>query len=186
MLSRRQVLASTGVTLSAGVLGGCLSSLQQSKNGHLQLKAVSLTWEYNGQRYTNEPLDLRFDTKEKEVSGQYDPDFFSGSVDTPTNVVVSDEHHRRLSRYFQVEYLIGVCGTDFGSEDTSYGCLNTRTTRADFNRVRLNSRADVREKDDRFDVIDVEEDAYSVKTTDIHTFDFAQLHEDDGINPEDW
>ncbi|WP_137287293.1 hypothetical protein [Halorussus salinisoli] len=186
MPSRRQFLASASSALGVGSLAGCLSELRFAETGHLQLKAVSLAWDHDGQRFRSEPLDVRFDGRDRLVSGEYDPAFVGDSVRVPDDVVVSDEAHDRLARRFDVTYLLGICGSDFAASDESYGCRNTATSRADFNRVQSNDRAEVRLADRRFDVIDVYEDAYEIAEADLRTFDFAERHADDGIRPEEW
>lgn len=185
MPSRRRVLESAGIAVGVCSIAGCLSKLGLAKTGHLQLKAVSLEWEYDGQTYRDEPLDLKFDRDEQKIRGHYDPDFAGDAVRAPDDVTVEETVHDRLSARFDVQYLIGVCGSDFARE-REYGCRNTWTSREDFNRVQLNDRAEVRLGDHQFDVIDVYEDAFDVVATDVRTFDFAERHEDDGIRPEEW
>lgn len=186
MPSRRQVIATSGVAVTVAGFGGCLSHLGLAKTGHLQLKVVSLEWEHNGRTYRDEPLWIWFDRDEREIYGRYDPAFVGGSVRSPDDIVVTEDRHRTLSTHFTVDYLIGVCGADFAMDEESYGCSNTWTTRTDFNRVQLNDRTEVRLRKDRFDVVDVYEDAYAVQSTDVRSFDFAELHEDDGISPDEW
>lgn len=184
-LSRRQVLATSGGALTTGSFGGCLSQLGLAKTGHLQLKVISLEWEYNGQLYRDEPLWCWFDREEREIGGRYDPAFVGESVRAPDDIVVTEERYQLLSTHFTVEYLLGVCGEDFVRGEESSGCQNRWTTRTDFNRVQLNDRAEVRLPKDRFDVVDVYEDTYPVRSTDVRTFDFAELHKDHGITPGD-
>ena len=187
MTSRRQFLATSGFAVTTGTLGSCLSKVGLAKTGSLQLKGISLTWKYGNRTYSDQPLVIWFDDRDRTISGRYDPVFVGNSVRAPDDVVVSQDRHRKLSTRFTVSYLIGVCGKDFvNREDQNYGCLNTSTSRKDFNRVQLNDRAEVRETDNRFDVIDVYEDAYTVRSTDLRRFDFAKIHEDDGISSERW
>lgn len=186
MPSRRSLLAATGVACSTGVLGGCLSALRGSRTGHLQLKGISLAWQSGGRSYTAKPLMILFDSDEGRVSGRYDPQYVGDAVRSPDDVVVTDELHESLSAWFEVEYVVGVCGEDFASEGESYGCLNTGTGRSDFNRVQVNDRATVRVRDDRFEVLDVEADANEVVTTEVRTMDFADAFGDDVTPDPGW
>lgn len=184
MPSRRQVLAASGVAFTTGSLGSCLSKVGLAKTGELQLKAISLEWQYGNQTYIDQPLWILFDHGDGRISGRYDPAFVEGSVRSPDDIVVSEDRHHKLSSRFTVKYLLGVCGKNFDSSEEGTGCLNTWTSREDFNRVQLDDRAEVRETNNRFDVIDVYENAYTIRSTDVHTFDFAKLHEDDGISAD--
>ncbi|WP_266080814.1 hypothetical protein [Haladaptatus caseinilyticus] len=185
MISRRQVLGTMGVTLTAGGFGSCLSHLGVAKTGYIQAKVVSLEWKYNGQQYVDEPLNIMFDRAQGDIVGSYDPDMVGDSVHSPTNIVVSKATRNRLATRFNVDYLIRVCGTDF-SKEGSWGCSNRWTSREDFNRVQLGDRAEVRVSGDDFDVIDVYKNAATVNSVDIRTFDFAELHKEHGISPHQW
>ncbi|WP_227380382.1 hypothetical protein [Haladaptatus halobius] len=185
MISRRQMLGTIGVALTTESLGSCLSQLGVAKTGYIQVKAVSLEWKYNGQRYVDEPLNIVFDRVQGDIVGSYDPDLLGESVHSPTKIVVSKAARNRLATRFNVNYLIRVCGTEF-SKKGSQGCSNRWTSREDFNRVQLGDRAEVRVSGDDFDVIDVYKNAATVNSVNIRTFDFAELHKEHGISPHQW
>lgn len=176
MPSRRQLLAAT----MGSSLTGCLSILDNTMDGHLQGKVISLEWSHGQQTYRDEPLWLWFDRDERTISGRYDPTFVGDAVRSPESIVVDEEMHRKLSTRFDVSYVIGMCGEGFdGSND--YGCRNTGIGRSDFNRVQLNDRAVARLRNDRFDIVEVDDAVYSVESIDVHQYDFMKLHEDHGL-----
>ena len=133
----------------------------------------------------DQPLNIAFDRSRGLIYGKYDPNIVGESVQSPTDIVVSKATLERLSARFDVKYLIRVCGADFSQEGTQ-GCSNRWTGRDDFNSVQLGDRAEVRVTGDNFDVIDVYKDADTVQSVDVHTFDFAEHHKDDGISPDKW
>lgn len=179
MPSRRSVLAALAAGGTVGGLGGCVSWLTPSRSGYVQLKGISLTWEYDGRTYVNEPLKLLFDPEEGTARGRQDPDYVGSTVGAPDDVVVPDPVAETLSAWFDVEYVVGVCGENFA--DGSYGCLNRQAGLTDFNRVQLTDRASIVNRDDRMDVVGISGDAYEVEDSRIRTFDFAKGHEDDGL-----
>lgn len=181
MPSRRRTLASAALACSGGVLGGCLSPFGTRKDGHLQLKGVSVTWEYRGRTYRDQPLLLRFEVDDRTVYGRHDPRYVGDSVRAPDEVVVPDGVHDALSERFEVTYVLGVCGEDFAERSGAYGCLNAETGLDDFNRVQLNDQARVERNGDRLDVVGVSRDAYGVAGAEVRPFDFRALHRDDGL-----
>ena len=186
MPSRRHIIAASGIAVTTGSFGGCLSKRKQTKTGNFQLKAISLEWKDGNQRYKDQPLWILFKHDEQTITGRYDPNIVGGSVRSPDDVVVSKDRHRKLSSRFTVEYVLGMCGKGFDGGNESDGCLDASTSRTDFNRVQLNDEAEVRVADNRFHVVGVHEDAYTVQSTDVHAFDFEKRHEDDGIPTDDW
>jgi len=183
--SRRQFLASASTALGVGSLAGCLTELGLAKTGHVEEKAIILDWSHDGQSYRDDVLSIWSDSEAGTITGRYDPNFVGNAVRAPDDVVVNERVHERLSRRFDVQYLLGICGPAFG-RDGEQGCRNTWTSRADFNRVQLTDRAEVRLSDHRFDVLDVYEDAFEVESADVRTHDFAAVHADDGIRADEW
>ena len=185
MLSRRRILAQSGVALTTSSLGSCLSKVGLAKTGHIQAKVVSLEWAYQGQRYEDQPLNIAFDRLRGLIYGKYDPNIVSESLQSPTDIVVSKATLNRLSARFEVKYLIRICGADF-SRDGLQGCSNRWTEKGDFNNVQLGDRAEVCVTRDNFDIIDVYKDSDTVQSVDVRTFDFAELHKNDGVSPDKW
>ncbi|WP_231188739.1 hypothetical protein [Haladaptatus sp. DYF46] len=185
MPSRRRILAQSGVALTTSSLGSCLSKIGLAKTGHIQAKVVSLEWTFQGQRYEDQPLNIAFDRSRGLIYGKYDPNIVNEIIQSPTNIVVSKASLSQLSTRFDVKYLIRICGADF-SRGGSQGCSNRWTERGDFNNIQLGDRAEVRVTRDNFDIIDVYKDSDTVQSVDVRTFDFAELHKDDGISPDKW
>ncbi len=88
MPSRRDVLAASGVAVTTGSFGGCLSKRKQTKTGNFQLKAISLEWNDGSQKYKDQPLWMLFKHDERTITGRYDPNIVGGSVRAPDDVVV--------------------------------------------------------------------------------------------------
>ncbi|WP_276247836.1 MULTISPECIES: hypothetical protein [unclassified Haladaptatus] len=174
MPSRRQFLSTSGLTLTV-CLSGCLSTIGITKIGQVEEKAILLEWEYDGQRYIDDVLSIW--GREDGLTGSFDPQFVGQTPQNPVNFVIDEAVHDALASRFRVKYLLGICGDDFSP------CLNTWTSREDFNRVQLTDEAEVYAKPSWFDVIDVYESARSDVPNDVETYDFAELHRDDELPP---
>jgi len=187
MVSRREILATSCAALaSAGIAGCSRADLGLAKTGYLQLKTVTLRWGHDGRTYQDRPLWLLFGGDGDRIDGRYDPDFLVDAVGAPDDVVVGEDRHRELGGRFEVKYGLGFCGEDFADDDERIGCRNTWTSRDDFNRVQFGDRAEVGLSNDRFEVHSVSEDEVRTDGAEVTTFDFADLHEDHGIDPDEW
>jgi len=187
MVSRREILATSCAALaSAGIAGCSRADLGLAETGYLQLKVVTLRWDHDGRTYESRPLWLLFGGDGDRIDGRYDPDFVGDVVNAPDDVVVGENRHRELGGRFEVKYGLGFCGEDFADDDERIGCRNTWTSRDDFNRVQFGDRAEVGLSNDRFEVHSVSEDEVRTDGAEVTTFDFADLHEDHGIDPDEW
>ncbi|RKD97568.1 hypothetical protein [Halopiger aswanensis] len=171
MPSRRTLLAATGSAVASGI-AGCLSRGDVKSAELLQLKAISVRWRYGGTTYSDQILDLRH-REGNRITGRVAAEY-AGAIDSLPAVTVSDDHHERLEAEFEtVRYVLGLCGDDF-DRDGEYGCRNTGTARADFNRVQFGDRADVVLRDDRFDVQEVHEGDDREWSVDIDEFEWRK------------
>ena len=170
MPSRRTLLAATGGAVASGI-AGCLSRLNVKSAEVLQLKAISVRWRHGGTTYNDQILKLL--REEDRITGRVAVEY-AGAVDTVPDVTVSDDLHERLEAEFDsVRYVLGLCGDDFDRDD-EYGCRNTGTSRADFNRVQFGDRADVALRDDRFDVREVRDGNDRDWNVDIYEFEWRE------------
>jgi hypothetical protein len=187
LVSRREVLATSCAALASTGIAGC-SRLDPgpAKTGYLQLKTVTLRWGHDGRTYEDQPLRVLFGGDGERIDARYDPDFLGDAVSAPDDIIVGENLHRELGGRFEVNYLLGFCGEDFTNDDERIGCRNTRTSRDDFNRVQFGDRAEVGLSDERFEVQSVSEDEVPTDGAAVTTFDFADLHEDHGIDPNRW
>ena len=187
MVSRRGILATSCAALASGGIAGCSrADLGLAKTGYLQLKTVTLRWDHDNRTYESQPLQLLFGGDGDRIDGRYDPDFVGDVVNAPDDVVVGEDRHSKLENWFEVNYRLGFCGEDFADDDERIGCRNTRTGRDDFNRVQFGDRAEVGLSNDRFEVHSVSEDEVRTDGAEVTTFDFAELHDDHGIDPDRW
>jgi hypothetical protein len=187
MVSRREFLTTSCAALASTGIAGCSRlDLGSAKTGYLQLKTVTLRWDHDVQTYEDQPLRALFGGDGERIDARYDPDFLGEAVGAPDDIVVSENRHSELGGRFEVKYLLGFCGEDFANDDERIGCLNARTSRVDFNRVQFGDRAEVGLSNERFEVHSVSEDEVRTDGADLTTFDFADLHEDHGIDPDKW
>lgn len=174
MPSRRAVLGSSGVILFSG-LPGCPSGTDSLSAELLQLKAISVKWRYEGRSYRDQILQLLFDG-ERGVTGRVASEY-SEVVSSPDDVAASEAVHAELrSDFEEVDYALGFCGSDFGTDD-EFGCRNETTSREDFNAVQFGDRAEVKLADNRFRVLDVQEENVQNWDTDISEFEWTESHE---------
>lgn len=181
MNTRRQVIVSFGATLMASGLSGC-SSLIGSKHGVLYQKAISLEWDYKGREYKGNPLLVFIDNdKNRKIRGKYDPRMFTKGDINFNNISVSKDLHEMFSNHFRVNYLIGICGSEFTKDDGSSGCRNVWTGRKDFNSAQLNDRIKVQDMNNEFNIINVG-DKQSISRTDVSTINFREIHKNHGLD----
>jgi hypothetical protein len=187
MVSRREVLTTSCAALvSTGIAGCSRLDLGSAKTGYLQLKTVTLRWDHDVQTYEDQPLRVLFGGDGERIDARYDPDFLGDAVRAPGDIVVSENRHGELGDRFEVKYVLGFCGEDFANDDERIGCLNARTSRVDFNRVQFGDRAELGLSNEGFEVQSVSEDEVRTAGAEVTTFDFADLHEDHGIDPDRW
>lgn len=159
MPSRRALLASAAATGVAS-LAGCLSAVGLTKRGYIQEKWITVEHEHEDGR-THVETALGASLSHPAEAGAIDgwvSEEYADFVDDTDHPTVSDDFHRQLdSKYDRVRYGIGVCGPDFDHSEDGHGCLNTWTSRADFNRVQVYDRVEVTLHDGggRFDVLRV-------------------------------
>ena len=171
--SRRQVLATTGSALAGG-FGGCLSTVGLARRGYLQIKSVTVEWTHGNRRHRDQVLQITSDGRNR-IRGRV-AERYAGLVRTPTDIVTTDEIHKRLTRDFEnVRYGLGFCEEGGGN-----WCRNALSTRRGFDRVQFGDRAEVRIRGDEFRVLDVYDGDATGWEVDVRTFDFAALHADDG------
>jgi len=177
-------MTSCAALASTGIAGCSRLDLGSAKTGYLQLKIVTLRWDHDVQTYEDQPLRALFGGDGERIDARYDPDFLGDAIGAPDDIVVSENRDGELRDRFEVKYALGFCGEDFASDDEQSGCLNARTSRVDFNRVQFGDRAEVGLSDERFEVQSVSEDEVRTDGAEVTTFDFADLHEDHGIDPD--
>ncbi|SFL09083.1 hypothetical protein SAMN04487950_2394 [Halogranum rubrum] len=154
MSSRRTLLACLS-TIGLASVSGCLSMVGLRKRGYIQWKWISVEHEHeDGQLHSEKVLDASLSHPvERGAIDSWVAEEYAEFVDDTDYPVVSESFHRALARQNKrVNYGIGVCGSDFASRDERSGCLNTWTSREDFNRVQVYDRVEVSEDDGRFDV----------------------------------
>ena len=187
MVSRREVLTTSGAALASTGIAGCgRLDLGSAKTGYLQLKIVALRWGHDGRTYLDQPLRVLFGGDGERIDVRYDPDFLGDAVGAPKDIVVSENRQRELGGRFEVKYMLGFCGEDFANDDERVGCRNAWTSRDDFNRVQFGDRAEVGLSNEQFEVHSVSENEVRTDGADVTTFDFADRHEDHGIDPNRW
>lgn len=178
MPSRRRLLATLGVGATTS-LAGCLTDLGLAKTGFPQVKVVDVAWRHRGRRYRDEilwavsdgesTLDCRVAERYREV------------VRAPDDIRVTEAMERRLLRDFEaVTYVVGFC---WKGED-GLTCRNPGATQETFDRVQFGDRAEFVFRNSGVEVLEVYEDAGSDPddwTIEFETFDFAALHEDNGV-----
>lgn len=173
MVPRRAVLAvAAGL---GGSLGGCLTDVGLAKTGYLQFKILQVEWTHDGKRYRDEILYAAYDGETQpwcRVAEEY-----RSLADSVTDVRVTDDLLERLeSTFAAVRYVIGFCWAD-GE------CRNPTATRAEFNRVQFDDRAEVRFDHPGVHILDVHEDAQATIDgwEEVNTIDFSALHADHGV-----
>lgn len=179
MPSRRRFLAAAAGVGLATPLSGCLVHRARAETGYLQVKAVSVSWRHDGRRWEDEVL-LATTDGESELQCRVAREY-AAMVDDPAEIRVTGEMERRLERDFlDVAYVTGFCWSDAGT----HTCRNPQASRATFNGVQFGDRADVVFRSPGVELLGVYEGAQGDPgewETEVRTFDFAALHEDDGV-----
>ncbi|MDJ1434844.1 hypothetical protein [Halostagnicola sp. A-GB9-2] len=175
MPSRRKFLSSSGAALVGTGIAGCLSGKNTRSAEWLQLKAISVKWSRDGRSYSDQILQLMSDG-EDEIRGTVASEY-NDVISSPSEVTASGSFHNDLQFDFEaIKYVVGFCGSDFSSDDES-GCLNTRTSREDFNAVQFGDQADVEVTDNQFHIHDVQSESISEWDTDISRFELSEKHD---------
>lgn len=134
MVSRRSVLAGAGGVLVAGASLGAADAWS-TETGQVYQQSVAVTRAVDGSTSRFDVLSLSYSTDSDVVWGTVVEDF-ERAYRPPARVVVDQTLHDRLdSRFETVDYVLGF-------EDEAR--LSGRFSRADFNRVGIGDRAQVR------------------------------------------
>jgi len=179
----RRTYVATGVAVTATGMAGCQSRLWgETVDGTSPwVQNIDVLWEHEGTQFDVTLLTARFDgdaTVYGEVATEVE-----GVVASLTDIRVAEELHDDLQDAFdEVRYLVGFCWDDTDGE----ACTNPTVSRDTFNAVQFNDRVDIRVRNADVEIRDVDTGAGPTPTdrTTLHTFDFAQRHEN--RNPPSW